>query len=170
MIEVALIEAPDGRGLAPLDRMTPIASILVPIDFGEPSESALAYAVDLAEALGSKLCLVHAYALPIVSFPAGVMVASADFASRIVNQAQKALDDAVGKYRSRKVEMTPLLKQGDPREIVLAVAKDVGASLIVMGTHGRRGIARALIGSVTESVTRTSPVPVLTVHAAVGSQ
>jgi nucleotide-binding universal stress UspA family protein len=144
--------------------MNPIETILVPTDFGEPGESALAYAMDLAEGLGAKVILLHAFELPIIGFPDGAMVATADIASRIVNASQKALDDAVSKYRKDKVELTALLKQGDPREVILAVAKDTGANLIVMGTHGRRGIARALIGSVTESLVRTSPVPVLTVH------
>lgn len=144
--------------------MMPIKTILVPTDFGDPGESALAYAIDLAEGLKAEVILLHAFELPIVGFPDGAMVATADIASRIVNAAQKALDDAVAKYKKRSIALKPLLKQGDAREVVLAVAKDVGANLIVMGTHGRRGIARALIGSVTESVVRTSPVPVLTVH------
>jgi nucleotide-binding universal stress UspA family protein len=144
--------------------MTPIKTILVPTDFSEPAASALAYAVDLAEGLGAKVVLLHAFELPIVGFPDGVVVATADVASRIVNAAQKALDDAARTFAKRKVEITSLLKQGDPREVVLATANDVRAELIIVGTHGRRGIARALIGSVTESIVRTAPVPVLTVH------
>jgi nucleotide-binding universal stress UspA family protein len=144
--------------------MNPIKTILVPTDFSEPAASALAYAVDLAEGLGAKVVLLHAFELPIVGFPDGVVVATADVASRIVNAAQKALDDAALPFAKRKVEITALLKQGDPREVVLATANDLCAELIVVGTHGRRGIARALIGSVTESIVRTAPVPVLTVH------
>jgi nucleotide-binding universal stress UspA family protein len=144
--------------------MKPLETILVPIDFGDPSEDALVYAVDLAESLRAKLVLLHVYELPIVSFPDGAYVATSDVAGRIVDAAQKALDEGVAKIATRKVEIQKLLKQGDPREVILQVAKEVDARLIVMGTHGRRGIARALIGSVTESVVRTSPVPVLTVH------
>jgi nucleotide-binding universal stress UspA family protein len=144
--------------------MMPIKTILVPTDFGEPGRSALAYAVDLAQSVGAKVVLLHAFELPIMGFPDGVVVATADMATRIVTAAQKALDDAVAPYRKEKVEIQSLLTQGDPREVVLAVAKETSADLIVMGTHGRKGIARALIGSVTESVVRTSPVPVLTVH------
>ncbi|MBX3185849.1 MAG: universal stress protein [Labilithrix sp.] len=145
--------------------MNPIEKILVPTDLGDPGESALAYAVGLADSLGAELILLHAFELPITGFPDGVLVATADLASRIVNASQKALGDAVEKYKGGKVKITPVLKQGDPREVILAVANDMGADLIVMGTHGRRGIARALIGSTTESVVRTAPLPVLTVHA-----
>jgi len=59
-----------------------------------------------------------------------------------------------------------MLKQADPREAILAAAEDLSADLVIMGTHGRRGIARALIGSVAEAIVRASTIPVLTVHAA----
>ena len=59
------------------------------------------------------------------------------------------------------------LKQADAREAILETAEEVSADVVFMGTHGRRGIARVLIGSVAEAVVRASPVPVLTVHAAV---
>ena len=144
--------------------MTPIQTILVPMDFGAPSEAALAYAVDLAEALGARLYLLHTYQVPLVGFPMAAAPAVGDLAGQIAAEGQKALEAAVSKVQGRKVEITPVLKQGDPREVILEMAKDVRANLIVMGTHGRRGIARALIGSVTESVVRTADVPVLTVH------
>ena len=63
------------------------------------------------------------------------------------------------------IVIQPILKQADARQAVLATAEDLAADLIVMGTHGRKGIARALIGSVAEAVVRAAPVPVLTVHA-----
>jgi len=151
--------------LLPVDVMNPIRTILVPTDFSEPAASALAYATDLAEGLGARVFLLHTFELPIVGFPDGAMVATAELASRIVNAAQKALDDAVAKVRRGSIAVTPLLKQGDPRDVVLATAEETGADIIVMGTHGRSGIARALLGSVTERVVRTSSVPFLTVHA-----
>ncbi|MBX3260509.1 MAG: universal stress protein [Labilithrix sp.] len=145
--------------------MIPPKTILVPTDFSEPARVAFDYAVQLAEKLGSSVHLVHAFEIPLVGFPDGVMTISAEMASRIIDAAQKALDDLVQPYASRKVEIHTSLEQADPRDAVLAVAKRLGADLIVMGTHGRRGIARALIGSVAESVVRTSPLPVLTLRA-----
>ena len=56
--------------------------------------------------------------------------------------------------------------EGEPRDTIHSVAHDVGADLIVLGTHGRRGLSRAILGSVAEWVVRTSTCPVLTVHAA----
>ena len=58
-----------------------------------------------------------------------------------------------------------LLRTGDARDVINQTAKEVGADLIVMGTHGRRGVTRALLGSVAETVVRTAPCAVLTVRA-----
>ena len=140
--------------------------LLVPTDFSVAGEAALDHAVGLASRLGAKVYVLHAYQLPVVGFPDGVLVPTAEIASRIVTWAQGELAACVAKRKASGIEIVPILKQADPREAVLAVAEEVSADLIVMGTHGRRGIARALIGSVAESVVRTSPVPVMTVHAA----
>jgi nucleotide-binding universal stress UspA family protein len=59
-----------------------------------------------------------------------------------------------------------VFKVGSPFEQILAVAAQEGCDLVVLGTHGRRGIAHAALGSVAEKVVRLCPVPVLTVHAA----
>ena len=139
--------------------------LLVPIDFSEPSNAALDHAVDLAEGTDARIYVLHAFEIPIIGLPGAVIGATAELTSRIVNAAQKGLDDAIARYEGRSVVMTPLLKQGNARAIILEMAEDVSADLICIGTHGREGIARALIGSVAEAVVRTSPVPVLTVHA-----
>lgn len=153
-----------GRVLAlPWSMRTP-RTILVPIDFGDASTAALDYAVGLVEGTDAKVYVLHTFEIPIVGLPDGVVAATAELTSRIVNAAQRALDDTVARYRDRKVWLKPLLKQGDAREVIIAQTKELGAELICIGTHGRRGIARALIGSIAESVLRTSPVPVLTVH------
>jgi nucleotide-binding universal stress UspA family protein len=139
--------------------------VLVPTDFGDASTTALDHAVSLVEGTEARIYVLYAFELPIVGFPDGVLVATAELTSRIVNAAQKGLDDAVARYAGRKVVITTLLKQGDARRVILEVADELDADLICIGTHGRRGVARALIGSVAEMVVRASPVPVLTVHA-----
>lgn len=144
--------------------MNPIRTILVPIDVGEPSEAALVYAADLAQSLGAALHVLHAYQLPVIGFPDGVVVPDAGWATRLSVSSQRFLDDAVAKVGKRNVAITPHLKEGDPRDAILQTAREIGAQLIVLGTHGRGGIARALIGSVAERVVRTADVPVLTVH------
>jgi nucleotide-binding universal stress UspA family protein len=141
-------------------------TILVPIDFGDASIAALDYAVDLADGADAKVYVLHTFEIPLVGLPDGLIVATAELTTRIVDVAQKALDDALRRYDGRNVVVTPLLRQGDPREVIVRLAEELGADLVCMGTHGRRGIERALLGSVAESVVRTSRAPVLTTHAA----
>ena len=140
--------------------------ILVPTDFSVSAETALDYALQLAAKLGAKVYVMHAYQLPVVGFPDGVLLPTAEIATKIISWAQSQLAACVARRKESSVEIVPVLKQADPREAVLSAAEDLSADLVVMGTHGRRGLARALIGSVAESVVRTSTVPVLTVHAA----
>lgn len=140
--------------------------LLVATDFSVAGEAALDQALGLAAKLGAKVYVLHAYQLPVIGFPESAVVPTAEIASRVLTWAQGELAACVARREGSGVEIVPILRQADPRDAVLAVAEEIAADLIVMGTHGRRGIARALIGSVAESVVRTSPVPVMTVHAA----
>jgi len=139
-------------------------NILVPTDFSEPAGQALDYAVGLAEKLGARITVMHTYEIPVLGFPDGFLVATADVAGHILNGAQERLTALVGPRKGRGVELTPLLKCGEARETIVAVAEEIGADLIVMGTHGRRGLAHALLGSVAEYVVRASPCPVFTIR------
>jgi nucleotide-binding universal stress UspA family protein len=138
--------------------------ILVPTDFSTAAEAALDEALALATALGASVYLLHAYQLPITGVPDPVVLAEID--QRVLAWALGELDACIGRRKDRGVTIVPLLRQGDARQAALDVAEEISADLIVMGTHGRHGVARALIGSVAEAVVRTSRVPVLTVHAA----
>ena len=59
-----------------------------------------------------------------------------------------------------------MLRTGDARDVIIRACEEINADLIVMGTHGRRGVSRALLGSVAESIVRTAPCPVLTIRKA----
>ena len=144
--------------------MNPIRTILVPVDFSETSRQALAYAVDLAFLLRARVHVMTAWEMPIVGFPDGVVVATADVVSRVMDDAEKRLAALKSEHKEHNVEISTEVHQGDPRESILAVAKTIGADIIVLGTHGRTSVGRWLIGSVAESVVRTSPIPVLTVR------
>lgn len=140
-------------------------TLLVPTDFGEASDRALAYAVGLGQKLGAEVVVLHSYEIPMVGFPDGAMVATAELTSRILEGAQAGLDRSVTRHKGDGVPLKGVIRQGDPWRSVLDAAKEFSAGMIVMGTHGRKGLPRALIGSVAEKIVRTSPVPVLTVHA-----
>jgi nucleotide-binding universal stress UspA family protein len=144
--------------------MAPIRRILVAVDFTETSDHALDYAIEFASKLDAQITALHVYELPIYGFPDGALITTADMASRISSSAQKGLDAVLEARAGRGVRLTGLLRQGTVWEEINAVAKEIEADLIVIGTHGRRGLSRALLGSVAESVIRTATRPVLTIH------
>jgi nucleotide-binding universal stress UspA family protein len=154
-----------GPSLAPLSCMTLPKTILVPTDFGDASQSAVDYAVALARKLGADLVILHTYEIPVVGFPDGAMVVTADLGERILEGAQSGLDKEVARVSTSGLAVRSMIKQGDAWRCILDATDEVGADLIVMGTHGRKGLPRVLIGSVAEKVVRTATVPVLTVHA-----
>jgi len=139
--------------------------ILVATDFSNSSQRALELAVGIADQFGSELTLVHSWEAPDYSYAAGLYV-PVDVVAPIERAAVARLEDATTELKQRFPKAKSLLRAGVPWEQVLASATQTKADLIVMGTHGRRGLERALLGSVAEKVVRMSPVPVLTVHGA----
>ena len=144
--------------------MTLPRTIVVATDFSECADNALAYAAELGAHLDATLHLVHAISIPVMGVAEmGIAYASINIESA-TRSAQASLDDRVAQYRDR-VSLAPTrLEVGDAREMIDNVASLVGADLVVMGTHGRRGLRRALLGSVAESVVRSAPCPVLTIR------
>jgi nucleotide-binding universal stress UspA family protein len=141
-----------------------IRRILVPHDFSDTAARALDYALALAERLGASVTVVHAYEIPVYGFPEGPIV-TAEMAGQIEAAARGAIE-AVAKRSARPgVEVDFVLRQGPAWSEIQAIAKEIRADLVVIGSHGRRGLSRALLGSVAEKVVRTAPCPVLTVRA-----
>ncbi len=143
--------------------MLQLRRILVPVDFSETSDRALDEAIELASKFGATITVLHAYQIPVYGFPDGAFITGADIASQLSSAAQQRLDALVQARRAKGVELTAVLRSGVPWEEIDAVAKTSGADLIVIGTHGRRGLSRALLGSVAENVIRTTTLPVLTI-------
>ena len=143
--------------------MNVIRHILVALDFNPISEHALDYAVDLAEHLGARLTVLHVYSLAVLMALDGEYLPTASGASNKAEEAQRHLDAALARYAGRKPEIHGVLRVGSAAEEVCAQARDLAADLIVVGTHGRGAIGRALLGSVAQSVLHASPVPVLTI-------
>jgi nucleotide-binding universal stress UspA family protein len=142
--------------------------ILVPTDFSETADAALVYAKDLATRLGASLHLVHVYTDPYAAAASAPEV----YASVPPELRQRALEEA----RERLLERLDASEEqrfrgsrGIVRGLIAHQIVDYAASqdidLIVMGTHGRRGVAHILLGSVAEHVVRTASCPVLTVRA-----
>jgi nucleotide-binding universal stress UspA family protein len=140
-----------------------IRHVLVAHDFSETSNAALDYALGLAQKLGARVTVVHAYEIPSHGAPE-VLVLATDWSKQFEVVAQEALDKTIADIRSRGLDAQPALRKGTAWREINATAADAKADLIVIGSEGRTGLGRALLGSVAEKVVRTAPCPVLVVR------
>ena len=139
--------------------MTAFKHILVPTDFGETSTRALDLAVTLASKFDAELTLYHASWLPPASYAAyaeGLYWPTDEMA----REAKKELDATVAKAKLRYPKTDGLLGSGEPWQQVLNVARERNVDLIVMGTHGRGGLADLFLGSVAAKVIHLTSLPV----------
>ncbi len=139
-------------------------TILVATDFSESAERATTYALQLAERLDARVELVHSWMVPALASPEGMAVPIGALTSMLEQDAQRAMDGALQRHRHPGVQLRGRVICNDARDAVLQAADELQADLVVMGTHGRRGLRRALLGSVAESVLRTAHCPVLVVR------
>jgi nucleotide-binding universal stress UspA family protein len=143
----------------------PFRRILVAVDFTELSAHALDWAIELAASVGATVTVMHSYAIPVVGFPDGALIPSAETATGLGDAARAGLDSVVAAKADRGVPLKSVLREGEAWEEIVSVADEMDADLIVLGTHGRHGLARALLGSVAEQVVRSSHRPVVTLGA-----
>ncbi len=142
--------------------MTHFKHILVPIDFGEASEAALAVAIELATRFESHITLLHVSWLPPnahVSFAEQLPWPTDLFAQ----QGERELAKVAARARAHYPRIDIRVVEGEAWKEILLAAKALAADHILMGTHGRRGLPRALLGSVAERVVRLSHIPVTTI-------
>jgi nucleotide-binding universal stress UspA family protein len=142
--------------------MSTIQHILVAHDFSDCAEAALDTALALAGALQARVTLLHAYEVPTYVFPESV-VATSDLVGQVRGAAEEGLANVAERARKSGVKIDTILRQGVAWSEIDAAALALKCDLVVMGTHGRRGLSRVLLGSVAEKVVRTAPCPVLTV-------
>ena len=140
-----------------------IRHVLVAHDFSETSDAALDYALGLAQKLGARVTVVHAYDIPSHGAPE-VLILATDWIQQFEVVAREALDKVIAGVRSRGFDAEPALRKGPAWREINATAAEAKADLIVIGSEGRSGLGRALLGSVAEKVVRTAPCPVLVVR------
>jgi universal stress protein A len=142
--------------------------ILVPVDYSPSSRASAEYALKLAAAVGASVDVVHVWDKPSYVSDA-VMVRrpgedQRSLAELIRENAESDMKEFMtGLSVPAGVSVTPRLASGDPVATLYAELKKGEHQLVVIGTHGRTGIAHVLLGSVAERLIRLSPVPVLTV-------
>ena len=137
--------------------------ILVPTDLSAGAEQALDYACELARPLGATIHLLNVISIPSLGVPELGMALTATMIDQLVVDNQSAID-ALAKARPSAQLGHVLVKTGDARDTINQTAEELGIDLIVMATHGRSGLSRALLGSVAETVVRSAPCAVLTVR------
>jgi nucleotide-binding universal stress UspA family protein len=148
-----------------------IRRILVPVDSSPASETALEHAVGLADLAGGAAVdllhvaeVTHDY-LPLDRWIWGAEAGQQGLEAGAREAAQGAFDAYVaGLPDALRTRVTPRLDFGIPVERILEIAEEGDYDLLVMGSHGRRGVSHLLLGSVTERVLARAPCPVLVVH------
>jgi len=144
--------------------LTSIKRILVPTDFSDPSNEALEAAIALARGSGATLDLVHVAVEAAYPLPPPVDVATLPLdMGRVLDRSAEGLAAEEKRVRAAGIacESTTLIGRADTE--IVKHAKETGAELIVMGTHGRSGLAHALFGSNVDRVVQHTPCPVLIV-------
>jgi universal stress protein A len=149
--------------------MAELRKVLCPVDMNLDAGSTAEEAAGLARALGAELLLLHVMGEP--AFALGdPMLAPGEVTSFALPQLneeyraemQRRLDELGEQLRATGVSVSTLLLRGSPHEAIVSTADNEHVDMIVMATHGRKGISHLLLGSVAERVVRTSKIPVMT--------
>jgi len=147
----------------------PYTHLLVPTDGSELSVRALDQAIGLARALGARLTVLHARPpgpLPILGLGDAIDPATIDNllqASR--ESAVRIMTEALAQVRHAGLEPgQQAVEHASPHAAIVTAARELGCDLVVMASHGRRGLEGLLLGSETQKVLATSPCPVLVVR------
>jgi len=146
--------------------MEGIRKILVAVDFGPASEAAGKRAIAIAKRFGAELVVLHVYEAPVYPYVPPPLLEVDTIVATLERRAHAGVEVVARQLAAELgagARVTSELRQGSAWRNILDVAAELDADLVVMGTHGRSGIERVLIGSVAEKVVRMSPVPVLIV-------
>lgn len=133
--------------------------LLFPTDGSEPAEAVLDYVLRIASEHGATV-----HVLSVADTGQTSDRGDADDADTLETDARRLVDDAAARATDRDVQVITAVRRGDPHESIVAYAEEAGVGCIVMATHGRRGLRRVLLGSVTERVINTASVPVVAVN------
>jgi nucleotide-binding universal stress UspA family protein len=145
--------------------MLEIKLILCPIDFSEFSVRAYHHAVSLAEHYQAKLVAQHVIELwrhPSASFAASAGLYG-EFEQALRESGSNQLQEFVKNHTHDEIQPEPVVQEGVAADSILSFAQAQKTDVIVMGTHGRRGFDRLMLGSVTDRVMRRAPCPVLAI-------
>src|SRR5207245_121882 len=138
-----------------------VQHVLVPIDFSATADRALAYAIALAQQLQARLTLLHVLDMTPVTMDEMTAGVTATYLEAQETEAQHLLQASLERVQRAGLQGDSLLVQGTPTQTIVETAGEQQVDLIIMGTHGRTGLAHVFLGSVAEHVVRQAPCPVL---------
>ena len=141
-----------------------VQHVLVPIDFSATADRALAYAIALGQQFHARLTLLHVLDLTPVTMDEMTAGVAATYLEAQETEAQRLLQASLERVQRAGLQGESLLVQGTPTQTIIDTAAEQGVDLIIMGTHGRTGLAHMFLGSVAEHVVRQGPCPVLVVR------
>ena len=141
-----------------------IENIVVAVDFSEPSERALEFAVGLAGRVKAKIHLVHSFHVPIPGPTPDTIVFPRDMWTSMRDAASRRLEATLERLEREGIEAQLHLRPGYAVLAIHETVEEVGADLIVMGTRGLSGLRHVLLGSIAERTVRSATCPVITVH------
>ncbi len=146
--------------------MIKLQKVLLPTDFSEYSTAARMYACAFADQFGAELHLLHVVQdlAPLVPEPGAALAPPIDYLRELELNAQAMLDRSLDANWAVGKMVVRVVRQGPPFLEIIRYAQETNIDLIVLGTHGRGGLAHMLLGSVAEKVVRKAPCPVLTVR------
>jgi nucleotide-binding universal stress UspA family protein len=145
--------------------MINVKTILCPVDFFAASDAALNYAAGLARNYDATIHLLHVIT-PVAAGAYGYAFDTSDIMASIEKRSMEETKKLVARLKSKGVVAVPEIRVGDVYDEIKQDIDIVKPDLVVMGTHGRRGVQRWFMGSTTEKLLRHSPVPIVTIGAA----
>ncbi len=143
----------------PMEKELNWQRILVPVDGSASSQAAARLAFELVQAYGSQVLMVS-----VADVPPHLYGISAGAAEKMISLARGHMERILSEAQSCDVEAECVVREGEPAKILVELANQRSTDLIIIGSHGRTGLTRLLMGSVTERVIKASPCPILVVR------
>ena len=150
----------------PATRPVALQPIVFATDFSPASDPALRKAIEMAQKEGAELIVAHVYEPPASMGHSGIAddVIAADLEGTILRDVEKQLEPVLAKVRAEGVRVRSEILAGHASKRLADLAEKSGASLLILGTHGRTGLKKLVIGSIASQVIATAPCPVMTVR------
>lgn len=136
--------------------------ILFPTDGSETSEKAVDHALSLASVYDASLYILHVVNIAKYSSLSGE-IEWGSVSESLREEGEEVTENVKNKAEKKGIDVTTFINDGVPHKEILKISRDKDIDLIVMGTHGRSGVDRILLGSVTERVLRSSEIPMLVI-------